>query len=241
MTQEYEKYTQEDHQVWGILYGRQMKVLPQSASREFLEGLDRVEFKEERVPDFRRVNPLLQKLTGWELFVVPGIVDNKTFFELMANRQFPATTWLRKMSELDYLEEPDMFHDVFGHVPLLSNQAFVDFLQSLSLMALEHIDNEEAIELLSRIYWYTVEFGLIREQGEIRIYGAGILSSNGESRYCISDEPEHREFDVEQIYDTPYIKEKFQEVYYIAESYEQLYQAMPAIREGLEKRIRIKT
>lgn len=231
MQQKYEQYTEEDFQVWKILFDRQMENLPGRATNEFLEGIKRINFTADKIPDFSETNPLLKSITDWELAVVPGIVDDAIFFQLMANKKFPASTWLRKMSELDYLEEPDMFHDVFAHVPLLTNQAFVDFLQELSKIGLEYIDNKWAIELLSRIYWFTVEFGLIREADGLRIYGAGILSSAGETIYSLSDKPKHFEYNVEQILQTSYRKDIFQDRYFIAESYEQLYESLPEIKK----------
>ena len=129
----------------------------------------------------------------------------------MANKRFPASTWLRALSKIDYLEEPDMFHDVFGHVPLLTNQPFVDYLQELSKIALRYIDNAWAIQLISRIYWFTVEFGLIRENGKMRIYGAGILSSAGETKFSLSDEATHVDFDVDTILQTALPQRRFSE------------------------------
>lgn len=231
MKQEYTKYNAEDFQVWKILFDRQMENLPGRATDEFLEGIKRIDFTADKIPDFSETNPLLKSITGWELAVVPGIVDDAIFFQLMANRKFPASTWLRKMSELDYLEEPDMFHDVFAHVPLLTNQAFVDFLQELSKIGLEYIDNKWAIELLSRVYWFTVEFGLIREADGLRIYGAGILSSAGETLFSLSNEPKRFEYNVEQILNTPYRKDTFQDRYFIVDSYEQLYESLPEIKK----------
>ncbi|WP_258105631.1 phenylalanine 4-monooxygenase [Marinoscillum sp. MHG1-6] len=240
MRQIYSNYNEEDFQVWKSLFERQMLNLPYAASTEFLEGLNHTQFVADRIPDFSETNEVLQQLTGWRLAVVPGIVPDYTFFELMSNKRFPATTWLRKMEELDYLEEPDMFHDVFAHVPLLTNQHFVDFLEELSKIGLEYSGNDYAIELLSRVYWFTVEFGLILEREGLRIYGAGILSSAGETKYCLSDEPRHHEFDVQQIIDTPYRKDVFQTDYFIIESYDQLYHSIPEVKrllkQALEKR-----
>lgn len=233
--QHYDKYTQEDFAVWKILYDRQLDSLPGKATSEFMNGLERINFTADKIPNFDETNKLLKSQTGWQLEVVPGIVDDAVFFELMSNRYFPATSWLRKMEELDYLEEPDMFHDVFAHVPLLTNQAFVDFLQELSKIGLEYLDNKWAIELLSRIYWFSVEFGLIREDGELRIYGAGILSSAGETNFSISDKPEHHEYDVVKILNTPYRKDTFQKEYFIIESYEQLYESLPEIRRQIQQ------
>jgi len=230
MKQVYEHYTPEDFDVWKLLFDRQHRNLPAAASEVFLEGLNKILFSADSIPEFDQTNQLLQSITGWQLAVVPGIVPDYTFFELMSNRRFPATTWLRKMSELDYLEEPDMFHDVFAHVPLLTNQSFVDFLEELSRIGLHYSGNTYAIELLSRIYWFTVEFGLIREKNGLRIYGAGILSSAGETKFCLSDAPPHFEFDVATILATPYRKDVFQDRYFVIESYEQLYQSIPVIK-----------
>lgn len=230
MRQEYEKYTAEDFEVWRILFERQMKALPGKATQEYLDGIERVGFVAERIPNFEEVNERLQKYTGWRIYVVPGLLPNKEFFELMREGNFCATTWLRKMNQLDYLEEPDMFHDVFGHVPLLTNKPLCNFLVDLSKIALEHIDSEVAIELIARLYWYTVEFGLIQEPQGLRIYGAGILSSSGETDYSLySDIPQRVPFNVAEILDTPYIKDRYQSKYFVIDSFEQLYASVPEI------------
>ena len=238
MKQIYENYTAEDQKVWKILFDRQFPALPKAATKEFLTGLDKVNFSGEAIPNFDDTNKILKELTGWEIYAVPGIVEDGLFFELMSNKKFPATTWVRKMSQLDYLEEPDMFHDVFAHIPLLTNQAFVDFLQAISQFGHEWIEDEWAIHLLSRIYWFTIEFGLIREEEGLRIYGAGILSSSGETTFSLSDQPNHFAYDVDQILDTPYRKDKMQENYFIIDSYEHLYQSIPEIKAKIEKRLK---
>lgn len=235
MKQEYEKYTTEDHKVWSLLYSEQMNHLPDKITKAYLNGIKTVKFQEDKVPVFNVINEELSKTTGWKVYVVPGLIDNKPFFEHLSKKEFPCTTWLRKMSQLTYIEEPDMFHDVFGHVPLLSEQFFCDFLQSLSKITLKHIDNPTVVELSARLYWYTVEFGLIREDGKVKIYGAGLTSSPGESKYCVSKEAVHVPYDVRQIFETPYIKDKFQEKYFVIESYEQLYDSLTEIEEEVEK------
>lgn len=232
--QVYSNYTDEDRQVWQILFDQQMKKLPELASRHFLEGLERVEFNRNEIPDFSRVNEILDRLTGWEVVAVEGIVDDRLFFELMGQRKFPATTWLRSMAQLEYLEEPDMFHDVFAHVPLLANPSFASFLEQISKIGLRYSGDEEAVELLSRVYWFTVEFGLIREAGDLKIYGAGILSSSGESSYSVGLEPMHFEYGVEQILHTPYRKDIFQDRYFIIESFEKLYASVEEIEDLIE-------
>lgn len=237
MRQIYDNYNDEDFEVWKILFDRQMKQFPTHASHAYREGLKIADFETGIIPDFKETNQILQDTTGWQLAVVPGIVPDYTFFELMANRRFPATTWLRKMRELDYLEEPDMFHDVFAHVPLLTNQPFVDFLEALSKIGLNYVGNDYAIELLSRVYWFTVEFGLIQEKEGLRIYGAGILSSAGETKFSLSEEPPKHAFSVEHMLDTPYRKDKFQTEYFITESYEQLYESIPEIEQLLKEKV----
>ena len=237
MRQIYENYTEEDFKVWKILYDSQIVNLPTAATKDYLEGLAKINFVRDKIPSFEEMNEVLKEITGWSLAVVPGIVPDYTFFELMSNRRFPATSWLRKMSELDYLEEPDMFHDVFAHVPLLTNQAFVNFLEELSKIGLHYCGNDYAIELLSRIYWFTVEFGLIRENGNLRIYGAGILSSAGETKYSLSDKPPHHEFDVPIIMSTDFRKDVFQDRYFVIESYEQLFGSIPEIKSFLKEKV----
>ena len=233
--QDYTLYTADDQWVWRTLFERQMQVLPTVASGRFLDGLPRVDFQASKIPDFAEANPLLDQATGWSLVAVPGIVDDRTFFELLAARRFPATTWLRTPAQLDYLEEPDMFHDVFGHVPLLTDPFFAEFLQAVGTLALRYLHSAHAVELLSRLYWFTVEFGLIAENGGLRIYGAGILSSSGETRFCLSDEPARRPFDVAAILATPYAKDRMQDVYFVIESYQQLAESVPALEAEVDR------
>lgn len=233
--QVHENYTDEDRRVWNLLFSEQMKALPGLASAQFLMGIEISEFNAEDIPAFDKLNQILGSCTGWEVVPVEGIVDDRYFFELMSQRKFPATTWLRTMEQLKYLEEPDMFHDVFAHVPLLANPAFAAFLEHISILGMRHADDPEAIELLSRLYWFTVEFGLIRESGSLRIYGAGILSSSGESVYSLSRKPMHFEYNVEQILNTPYRKNAFQDRYYIIDSFDKLYESVDEIEEVLEE------
>jgi len=235
LRQEYEAYTAEDFKVWKILYERQMPNLPKSASQAYLDGVEILKFTADRIANFEELNKILKETTGWAVQVVPGLIDDDLFFGLLNNRRFPSSTWLRKMEQLDYLEEPDMFHDAFAHMPLLTNQPYVDFLEKLSGIALKHIDDPWAIQLLSRIYWFTIEFCLIRENGELKIYGAGILSSAGETKFSLSDEPAHYPYEVRRIMNQEYWKNKFQDKYFVIESYEQLYNSIPEIEAVLEE------
>jgi phenylalanine-4-hydroxylase len=238
MIQEYSNYTPEDFEVWSILFNRQIEQLKPIASKAYLEGIEKVNFSADRIPNYLETNILLQNLTGWQIHVVPGLIDNRPFFELMKNKRFCASTWLRKREQLDYLEEPDMFHDIFGHVPLLSNQSVCHFLEELARIALRFVENEEAIEYIARLYWYTVEFGLIRENGMLKIYGAGILSSSGESIYCLeSTHPQRFNYNIRQIFDTPFIKDHFQEQYFVIDSYQQLFDSIPDVERELVARM----
>jgi phenylalanine-4-hydroxylase len=235
MRQDYEAYTEEDFKVWKILFERQMPNLPQAASKAYLEGVKVVKFSADRIANFEELNEILRQTTGWQVEVVPGLIDDDLFFGLLSNKRFPSSTWLRKMEQLDYLEEPDMFHDAFAHIPLLTNQPYVDFLEKLSCIAVKHIKNPWAIQLLSRIYWFTIEFGLIREEGGLRVYGAGILSSAGETTFSLTNEPSHFPYEVRQIMATAYWKDHFQDKYWVIESYEQLFESLPEIELALDE------
>jgi phenylalanine-4-hydroxylase len=238
MIQEYNKYTAEDHEVWSILYNRMMEIIPQYSTAAYVKGIHEVGLESVKIPNFDECNARLSKITGWNIYVVPGLIDNKSFFEHLSKREFPSSTWLRKKSQLEYLEEPDMFHDIFGHVPLLANTHFANFLEKLAYIALKHIEDEWAVEIVSRLYWYTVEFGLIRENGELKVYGAGILSSSGETPYSIESEiPKRYPYDVKQIFNSPYIKDKFQEQYFVIDSYEQLFNSLQDIETILEQEL----
>ena len=237
MNQDYQKYTSDEQAVWKLLFERQMTRLPHRASQAYMDGILATGFPNTRIPDFERdLNPRLLPITGWRVVAVPGLIDNREFFELMADRQFPATTWLRGRDQLDYLPEPDMFHDTFGHVPVLTNQSFCDFLAALSRIALRFVDHQEAIDMIARLYWYTVEFGLIQEPEGLRIYGGGILSSPGETIYALeSDLPKRLPYDVSTLLQTPYTIDHFQEQYFVIESYEQLFHSVSQIEATLEE------
>ncbi|BDD09953.1 hypothetical protein FUAX_23850 [Fulvitalea axinellae] len=238
MTQIYENYTPADFEVWSLLYKRQEEVLKERASKEYLSALKSIEFSEKSIPRFTDTNKILDKATGWGIHVVPGLIPPGDFFELLAQKKFCSSTWLRKPEQLDYLEEPDMFHDTFGHVPLLVNPFYASFMKAIGEVGIKYTDNHDALTMLQRLYWFTIEFGLIREEGELRIYGAGILSSPQESVYSLSDKPEHREFDIEPVFDTPFYKDRLQTCYYIIDSYEQLYNSVGQIDKILEERVR---
>lgn len=229
----YSNYTTEDFLVWNVLFSRQMHALSASASKDFLHAVETIGFHEDEIPDFKKVNERLGTLTGWKIITVPGICPPAEFFQLLAQKKFTCTCWLRKMEELDYLEEPDMFHDVFGHVPLLTNPVYCNFFQALGELALEHLDDQDIIDMLERLYWFTIEFGLIKQEGELKIYGSGIISSIGETKHALGDSRKHA-FDADKIMDHPFRTDIMQDDYYVINSFEQLVASLPAIRRKLE-------
>ncbi len=235
----YSNYTEEDFSVWSILFDRQMEQLNGRVAKEFLEALEVIQFNRNEIPEFKKVNEILATTTGWELKTVPNISPAKEFFQLLAQKKFTATCWLRKMSELDYLEEPDMFHDVFAHTPLLSNKAYTDFFHKMGLLAEKYIDKEEIILKLQRLYWFTIEFGLIRSEGQIKIYGAGIISSKGETIHALSNDSIKHDFDISKIYEHDFRTDVIQEEYYVIDSFEQLSGSMDQIEAALFEEVKL--
>lgn len=235
LQQQYSTYTAEHFKVWDILFTRQMQNLRGTVTEKYTDGLAKINFNANRIPDFTETNALLEQQTGWHIQAVPGIIPDKEFFMLLNQQRFPATCWLRNFEQLNYIEEPDMFHDVFGHIPLLTDKHYCDFLTGLSDIALQHINNPYAIELMSRIYWFTIEFGLIEENGKTRIYGAGIISSAGETEYSLSHVPQHHAFDVERVLNTSFHKDRMQDMYFVINSFEQLYHCLPQLQHHLQR------
>ena len=220
--QGWERFTAEEHRVWDILFERQQKLLAGRAVRAFGESLDVLSLSKPGIPDLSELNERLSDRTGWTVVSVPGLVPDDVFFEHLSKRRFPAGNFIRSASQLDYLEEPDVFHDVFGHVPLLAQPAVADFMQRLGELGLEALDLGE-IHRLARLYWYTVEFGLAREDDELKIYGAGILSSFGESLFSLeSSVPNRPAFDLRRVLRTTYRSDAFQESYFVIDSFEGL-------------------
>ena len=233
--QEYKAYTDEDRMVWKTLFERQIANLEKFACREYLQGIRNVGFSADRIPDFDEVKERFQSTTGWSLHVVPGIIPVEEFFPLLNVKSFSASTWLRKMSQLDYIEEPDMFHDVFGHVPLLSIETFSEFVTGLSRLAMENLHDAEAMEMIGRIYWFTLEFGLICQDGELKVYGAGLCSSFGETIHAIQGERRINEFDIAEIMRTPFQNDRIQDLYFLIESFDQLFNSLDEIRSILQE------
>ena len=225
--QPWASYSEQDHAVWATLFRRQREILVGRASDEFLRQQEAMGMTPDRIPKFDELNPMLRRATGWELVGVEGLLPELTFFEHLANRRFPVTWWIRKPEQLDYLSEPDLFHDLFGHVPLLMNPVFADYMAAYGRGGVKaHGIGPEALVNLTRLYWYTVEFGLIRQPDGLRIYGSGIVSSKGESIHCLeSAAPNRIGFDLERIMRTRYRIDTYQKTYFVIDSYQQLMDA----------------
>ena len=279
ITQQYTRYTRDDHEVWRDMFDRRWGVLEAQVSRQFIEGMKILRLTRDRLPllddlvlereitiaggdvlpqgaRLNGINKFLQAQSSWASYGVPGYLPAKAFFACLAQREFPTTVLIRPREVMDYLPEPDIFHDVFGHVPLHTLRVFADFLQTYGKAALL-CEDEEHIKRLGRLFWFTVEFGLIREDGKIKVYGSGLVSSHAESAYSLTGQweqkgrsapdckarevPEYRPFDLERICGTDFEIDHFQPIYYVLESFEQLRDAMNEYAEevigaaGLER------
>ncbi|GGW73971.1 phenylalanine 4-monooxygenase [Alteromonas halophila] len=215
-------WSDEENQIWSELYARQIPLVKSRACPQFLEGLDRVGLSEDRIPQLPDINRELKAATGWQTAEVPALIPFSEFFRLLANKQFPVATFIRTREEFDYLEEPDIFHEVFGHCPLLSNPAFAHFTHTYGKLGLEA--SKEDRVYLARLYWFTVEFGLVKCNDELKIYGGGILSSPGETVYSLdSDKPQRKPLDPMAALRTPYRIDIMQPLYYILEQFDDLF------------------
>jgi phenylalanine-4-hydroxylase len=227
--QNWEHYTPEEHGVWDTLFARQAALLPGRASEAYLRGLDVLKLSKPGIPDFAELSDRLMKLTGWQVVAVPGLVPDDVFFDHMANRRFVAGSFIRRPDQLDYLQEPDVFHDVFGHVPMLADPVFADYLEAYGKGGQRAV-SLDALKYLARLYWYTVEFGLVAEPEGLRIYGAGIVSSFSESRFALEDaSPNRIGFDLERVMRTEYRIDEFQQNYFVIPSFAELLSATTEI------------
>jgi phenylalanine-4-hydroxylase len=220
--QGWETYTAEEHEVWKVLFERQTGLLPGRACDEFVAGMQALPIGAEEIPDFRHLSEVLMKHTGWQVVAVPGLVPDDVFFEHLANRRFPAGQFIRKREQLDYLQEPDVFHDVFGHVPMLMNPVIADYIQAYGEGGLK-AKKLGVLDQLARVYWYTVEFGLVQQRDGLRIYGAGIASSYTESIFALDDpSPNRIGFELDRVMRTKYRIDDFQESYFVIQDLDQL-------------------
>ncbi|AOH83181.1 phenylalanine-4-hydroxylase [Sphingomonas panacis] len=221
--QGWDRYTAAEHAMWDRLFERQAKMLPGRVAPEFMDGLDVLRLSKPGIPDFEELSERLMKATGWQVVAVPGLIPDDVFFDHLANRRFASGNFIRTPEQLDYLQEPDIFHDVFGHVPLLANPVFADYMQAYGVGG-QRAAGAGVIERLSRLYWYTVEFGLVRDASDgLKIYGAGIVSSYGESLFSLDDpSPNRLGFDLRRLMRTKYRIDDYQQNYFVIDSFEDL-------------------
>jgi phenylalanine-4-hydroxylase len=223
--QEYEKYATEQHCVWSELVRRRLPQVQEYACREYLEGYDIIGLSNDRLPNLGEITARLKPRTGWSTTAVSGFLPADAFFEMLDARMFPTTTWLRSRDSLAYIPEPDIFHDVFGHVPMHAHPVFADFLQHYGSVC-AHISDAQVLERLGRLFWYTVEFGLMRQDKKIKVYGSGVISSHGECTNVIEGGCEVRPFSLEEVLETPVKVDELQKVLFAIDSFDQIYEAM---------------
>ena len=229
ITQDWTGYSTQDHAIWDRLFARQTRQLRGRACAAYLKGVDTLRLSRPGIPDFDELNERLAPLTGWRIMAVPGLVPDDVFFDHLANRRFVSSTFIRQPDQLDYLEEPDVFHDVFGHVPLLADPAYADYMQAYGEGGLRSLQFG-ALHRLARLYWYTVEFGLIEEAGGLRLFGAGIVSSHGESIFALDDpSPNRIAFDLMRVMRTEYRIDDYQQSYFVIPSFEALLAATASV------------
>ncbi|MEG1833667.1 MAG: phenylalanine 4-monooxygenase [Burkholderiaceae bacterium] len=222
--QDWDRYTPAEHALYAQLHARQMKQVPGQACDEFIHALARLDGGT-AIPRFDEMSERLHRATGWQIVAVPGLIPEPAFFSHLAARRFPVTVWLRKPEEFDYIVEPDVFHDLFGHVPLLFNPVFADYMQAFGAGGLK-AEGHHALQYLARLYWYTVEFGLIATPQGLRAYGAGILSSVGETGYSLTSlKPQRLGFDLKRVLRTPYKIDDYQDSYFVIDSFARLFDA----------------
>ncbi|MEX2583571.1 MAG: phenylalanine 4-monooxygenase [Gemmatimonadota bacterium] len=231
--QDYGLYTAEDHEVWGILYEQRMQELRQNGSRVFLQGADAIGLRPDRVPDLAEVNERLEARTGWNAVPVNGFIPAREFFLCLARRRFPTTVKVRPRNQLEYLPEPDIFHDVFGHVPLHADAVFADFLQGFGAVA-SLARSEEDLTRMARLFWFTVEFGLCREDGRTKVYGSGLISSAGDARNALGPACDRRPFSLDAVFEQPFEIDRFQDVLFVVDSFDELF----AATEEAKRRVR---
>jgi phenylalanine-4-hydroxylase len=231
--QDMSKYTKDDLWVWKTLFNRQKENIPGKASKSYIDALEHMSpvLNANEIPDFEKINLWFKTETEWELQVVPGLIPVEEFFKLLAERKFCSSTWLRSKDSLDYLEEPDVFHDIFGHVPLLSDPIFSEFLHEFGKLGCQFLGDAEKLIQLQRLYWFTIEFGVIKEQGNIKSYGAGILSSSGETNQIHERKANFIEYSIQAIIEKEFRTDIMQKDYYVVSSFEVLFESLKTLTE----------
>jgi phenylalanine-4-hydroxylase len=237
INQAYNTYTDEDHFVWEELNRRQSALNRNNISKEYLYGLDKLQLRKSRIADISDLSNKLFGFTGWSLVPVLGLMPAKEFFSLIIDKKYPITISIRKVSELDFSEQPDIFHDIFGHLPLLMSQKFSNFLVAYSKIAINYVENEQAVELLARLYWYTYEMGLINEENEFKAYGGAIITSANEIENVHNLRIPKHSFDIDLIFRTPYNPFKLQKEYFVIKDFSNLFDSLSSLENRLIKHL----
>src|SRR5688572_9904108 len=233
IAQNWDRYTDVDHEVWQILYAKRMRELESTASDVFLRGAELIGLSENQIPDLLEVNRRLEPRTGWNAVPVGGFLPAKEFFASLSRRRFPTTVTIRSRDSIDYVPEPDIFHDVFGHVPLHSDPAFAGFLQRFGEAA-SLASSPAEVEMMARFFWFTVEFGLVRERDATRIYGSGLISSAGDAANALGDNCDRRPFSIESVISQPFRIDALQDVLFVVESFDGLFEAVERVIEAMK-------
>ncbi|HET8653897.1 MAG TPA: phenylalanine 4-monooxygenase [Longimicrobiaceae bacterium] len=232
-TQDWDAYTPEQHDVWGILYDKRMRELAHTASRVYLRGAAAIGLRADEVPRLADVNARLDRLTGWNAVPVTGFIEPRQFFRCLAARRFPTTVIVRPRERIDYLPEPDIFHDVFGHVPLHADPVFARFLEGFGEVA-ARARTPEQLRRMAALFWFTVEFGLCREDGEVKVYGSGLISSAGDAANALGPDCDRRPFSLDAVFAQPYEIDRFQDVLFVVDSFDQLFEAVEEAKRRIE-------
>lgn len=238
MKQNMNTYTEEDKSVWKLLFERQYENLKTKGSKAYLDSLRLMQpvLNENSIPEFEKMNRWFESHTAWKIEVVPGLIPVEEFFELLSQKRFCSSTWLRSLKNIDYLEEPDMFHDTFGHIPLLANPVFSEFVYEFGKLGKEFIKDNEKLVQLQRLYWFTIEFGVMKENENIKSYGAGIISSFGETNQIHNREANFFPFKIETILNKAFRTDAMQEDYFVIDSLEQLFESLKQVKHLLQNK-----
>ncbi|MDI5888443.1 hypothetical protein [Flavobacterium yafengii] len=232
--QNYDNYKNEDHQTWSVLYKRQEDSHNKWVCKEYLNGFDKLKFDKNKIEVIASVSERLFAISGWSLVPVSGLLPPKDFFQMLMQKKYPVTVSIREPWEIDFSEQPDIFHDVCGHIPLLTNERFVDFLTSFSAISMKYIDNEKAMDLLSRVYWFTYETGLINEDGIFKFYGGAVITSAEEMSKVNNPNTPKYPFDLDHIFNTSFNSFELQNEYFVIDSFEKLFNCLEGLEQKLE-------
>jgi phenylalanine-4-hydroxylase len=233
-----DNYTDQEHEIWAVLYTRLLQFLPETADKAVFDSIQKLGYPPDHVPNLEEVNSKLTTLTGWTVVPLEDMVEDNQFIAMLAQKKYPCRTWLRTQEQLDNdIDEYDMFHDIIGHTPLLTIPAYSNYLTGIGKLALDNLNNKEAIALLKRVYWHSIQFGIIATDHTLKIYGAHLLSSRGETIYSISAGVPKYDLNVSIMMDTPYKKGSYQEKYFVINSYDDLFNSLDTIKTELAKRI----